>query len=250
MNGAKVTDDELIMLRHGDAAARTVLAELAAVDPDVARRLGDWDQQDAALRALYDPIAEEPLPARLRAALMVPRPYFRLGTLAAAVAIFALGVGAGWFAVRFTEGAPMDKAFADAALRAHATFVVEALHPVEVLASDEAHLVGWLSKRLGERIDPPHLGAQGFALMGGRIVPDANGAAALMMYEDNIGRRLTLYVTSASADGETAFRFVEGSGAQGFWWVDATLGYALIGDLPRDLLRTIAVRAYEQLVEI
>lgn len=244
-----IDDEKLLRLRHGTPEARAHLDGLAGADPEVALRLAEWDRQDAALRSLYDGVAAEPLPERLRAALTPPARRPRAASVAAAVAIFAVGAGAGWIGAQFPVQAPAREELAAEALRAHATFVVEALHPVEVPASDEAHLVAWLSKRVGARIKTPDLEAVGFRLMGGRIVPDVRGAAAMMMYEDDTGRRVTLYVSSAPEDGETAFRFVRGDDAQGFWWVDEGLGCALVGDLPRDLLRAIAVRAYEQLIE-
>lgn len=245
-----IDTEELVALRHGDAAAQARLKTLAANTPKVAKHLTDWDRQDTALRCLYNPVAEEPLPARFQAALE-PRPWrFYARPIAAALAIFTFGAGTGWFAATAPGHSNISIASVDAALRAHATYVVEVRHPVEVSASEEAHLVGWLSRRVGAEISPPDLSVAGFELMGGRIVPDERGTAALMMYEDDIGRRVTLYFTPAPGDRETGFRFIEGAGAQGFWWVDETLGYALVGDLPRDLLRAIATSVYKQLTEI
>ncbi len=252
-DGTPIQDDELLRLRHGTPEDRLALAGLAETDADVRRKLADWEQQDAALRALYDPVAEEPVPARHRAVIAaarstrprVPPAYLRL---AAAIALLAVGAAGGWFAaLRLDAGSPGPELAAEA-LRAYATYVVEVAHPVEVPASDEAHLVTWLSKRLGHPITPPDLAAQGFHLLGGRVVPDTNGTAALMMYEDDLGRRITLYVAPSADDAETAFRFVQSAGARGFWWLDQGIGCALVGDLPRDTLRAIAVAAYDQLV--
>ena len=53
------------------------------------------------------------------------------------------------------------------AIAAHRTFSVEVRHPVEVDAGQEAHLVQWLSKRLGRSLVVPDLAAAGFQLMAG-----------------------------------------------------------------------------------
>ena len=107
----------------------------------------------------------------------------------------------------------------------------------------------WLSKRLGHRIAPPDLRGFGFQLIGGRVVPSATGAAAVMMYEDDIGRRVTLFVTRESGQAETEFRYSGNGAARGFWWIEDGLGCAVVGDLPVDTLRAISVSAYHDLID-
>ena len=238
----------LTSLRHGGANDQARLAALAAADPALRDRLRDWDRQDAAIRALYGPVGEEPVPARLRALLIRRRRWPAvLGRLAAALALVALGGVAGWTAARWS--ARPDAALIAEALRTHATFAVELAHPVEVPASNSAHLVRWLSNRLGYRIAPPDLSGQGFHLLGGRIVPDDHGAAAVLMYEDDIGRRVTLFVARAPGRDETGFRSAGDGAARAFWWVERDLGCALVGDLPADTLRDLAITAYHGLTE-
>ncbi|AMY67587.1 putative transmembrane anti-sigma factor [Frigidibacter mobilis] len=135
-----------------------------------------------------------------------------------------------------------------AALRAHDTFAVEVAHPVEVGADQMEHLTGWLSKRLGQPFAAPDLGAFGFDVIGGRILPAASGTAALWMYENEAGERLTLYAAPQPEGGQTAFRFIEAEATQGFWWVDGSFGYAVVGNIPRAALRGIAIAAHEQLI--
>jgi anti-sigma factor RsiW len=248
----RIDDGAIAALREGDSHARAKLAAMAEGDPRLAGKLAEWDRQDAALRTLYGPVAEEPVPQRLRAITARPIPARRmprwLPQLAAAVLLLAIGALAGWTGALVLSPQPAQMALANEALRAHATFVVEVAHPVEVAASDEAHLVNWLSKRVGQKIKPPDLAKFGFQLMGGRIVPEAQGVAAQLMYEDGSGKRLTLYVAREPGSNETAFRFVEGDKANGFWWIDEGLGCAIFADLPREVLRSISVAAYEQLI--
>ena len=66
-----------------------------------------------------------------------------------------------------SEGA----AWARRAAIAHVVYSPEVRHPVEVAANEEAHLVRWLSKRLGIQLKVPHLGALGYSLVGGRLLP-------------------------------------------------------------------------------
>jgi len=110
------------------------------------------------------------------------------------------------------------------------------------------YLVEDLPKRLGHPIKAPDFAASGFRLMGGRLLPSDTGPAALFMYDDDLGRRVTLYVAPGAKGGETAFRFLESGTTQSFYWVDGDLSCAVTGDIPRDVLRQIAVEAYDQLI--
>ena len=55
---------------------------------------------------------------------------------------------------------------------AHATYSPEVRHPVEVGADQEAHLVAWLSKRLGSPVRAPKLEDVGYSLVGGGCFPE------------------------------------------------------------------------------
>lgn len=245
--------EEALRLRHGPAADQARLRSLAAGDAALALLLADWDRQDAALRALYHPVAEEPLPDRLAAPLVAARqsprqPALPFRRIAAGMALLVFGFAAGWGGARLVQPAALP-GLARAAMAGFATYAVEARHPVEVGAEDEAHLVQWLSKRLGTPFRPPDLSAGGFRLIGGRLLPGTVSPAALLMYEDDLGRRLALYLTrSDGADSDLAF--AEEPGRQAFWWVEGDLGCALAGDLPRDTLRRLAIAAYHDLTEV
>ena len=131
------------------------------------------------------------------------------------------------------------------AIAAHRTFSVEARHPVEVDAGQEAHLVQWLSKRLGRQLVVPDLMAAGFRLMGGRLLPAEDGSAAQFMYQNNSGDRLTLYLRAGVGD-ETAFRYHEEGGVGAFYWSDEGFGYAIAAKADRNLLLRIAELVYRQ----
>ena len=92
------------------------------------------------------------------------------------------------------------------------TFSVESRHPVEVGANEEAHLVQWLSKRVGRKLFAPDLSALGFRLMGGRLFPADTKAAGWFMYEDGKGTRLSCYFLSADIGAETEFKYREQNG--------------------------------------
>lgn len=255
-----VTDEDLLAYLDGALSVEDldyIQARLAA-DPAYGATVAAWSRQTAALHSLYRPVAEEQVPERLtrvirRAeanAAMHPGARIAAGSrwqrIAAVVALLCVGTAAGWFAHVMVPGVAGN--LASDAIQAHATYVVEVLHPVEVAASEQKQLETWLSKRLGHSIRPPDFAASGFVLMGGRVVPSEQGAAALFMYDNVQGQRITLYVAPKGASATTAFQFAQSGPIQSFYWMDRDLSYAVVGAIPRDDLRMIALAAYDQLI--
>ena len=131
---------------------------------------------------------------------------------------------------------------------AHAVYTPEVRHPVEVGADQQAHLVAWLSKRLGTQLRPPQLGPLGYELEGGRLLPGQSGPVAQFMYHDGAGVRLTLYVSAEqNQNQETGFRYAQQGQLSVFYWIDGKFGYALSGALPKAVLGKIADAVYAQL---
>jgi anti-sigma factor RsiW len=167
-----------------------------------------------------------------------------------------MGAGSGWLvnsvrpAISRPNSAALTATVAEDAIVAHRTFVVEVAHPVEVDASNEAHLLEWLSKRLGRHLNAPKLSQFGFRLMGGRLLPASagNGAAAQLMYDDVSGKRLTLYIHAADG-ATTAFRFQQGKDASAFAWIDQGFGFAVTAAGERNVLLPIAEAVYQSFDE-
>jgi len=228
-----------------DAARADEIAAWLAAHPDDAERVASWRRQKEILHAAFDPVLEEPVPDRLSLRAR-PRPAMPFRAIAAAVGWLALGAVVG-YALR---GAPSPgetpPTLARNAAIAHAVYAPDVRHPVEVAADQEAHLVQWLSRRLGTPLSVPRLAEQGFALVGGRLLPGERGPVAQFMYEDGSGRRLTLYVRTDPQQRDTAFRYAREGQVGVFYWIDRKLGYALSGDLTRDELLAVAESAYRQ----
>jgi anti-sigma factor RsiW len=219
------------------------------------RQLGERVAADIAARnVLRESLqfkAAEPIPARLRIANLAvehraaPRQWLRIA--AAMLLLIAGGIG-GWLAharLAAVSVAQREMPVAAEALIAHRVYTAETVHPVEVAAAQEAHLVQWLSRRLNHPLKTPDLSAQGFRLMGGRLLPANSAAAAQLMYQDDSGARLTLYLR-ADGNGGTAFRFVQGQNASAFTWTEDGFGYAIAAQVDRLQLLTIAESVYQQ----
>lgn len=208
------------------------------------------EHDDAQLKALlkrhFDPVATEPIPARM----FMRRPAW-IG-YAKSLILVGLGIGIG-LAIALHGAAPPAAPVAAAtfpmrAALAHAVYAPEVRHPVEVDASQQEHLVRWLSKRLGLELKVPVLAAEGFELLGGRLLPGPAGPVAQFMYQDTGGKRLTLYMSRPNrSESVTAFRYAQEGPVAVFYWIDRDCGYAISGELDRPTLTRVATAVYKQL---
>jgi anti-sigma factor RsiW len=237
-----------------DQQRREQIERYLSDNPEKAHEIADWQRQAETLQALYGNIADEPVPVRLDPnviAQKVRTPRYGRRSIAAMLALFAIGGASGWFGhgvignkqILVVTQTPMVRQ----ALTAHAVYSVEVSHPVEVGAEQEDHLVKWLSKRLSAPITAPKLNSNGFSLIGGRLLPGDEGAAAQFMYEDSQGARITLYLVRNREQKASAFRFASYEGMNSFYWHDDHVGYALVGDITRDRLSALSHEIYSQL---
>lgn len=251
---AQITEAELQAYADGRLAAPRAgqVEAWLATRPEHAERIAEYRRLGDELRALYEPVLSEPVPDRLS----VSRRPQRWRVVARAAAWVVLGIAVGGIAGWQLHGESVPRATSDAgasmarrAAVAHATYSPEVRHPVEVGADQEAHLVAWLSKRLGAPLRAPKLEGVGYSLVGGRLLPGDNGPVAQFMYQCNAGTRVTLYVrTEATQNSETAFRYAKEGNVRVFYWVDRKLGYALsTSDISKDDLLKVSNAVYRQL---
>lgn len=270
MNNRLVTDIDLQAYVDGrlpESRTAEVDAHLAGC-PDDALRVRAYREQNLALKHLFAPVLDEPVPDRLIDAAIEstpPRDDYApersrgwLGSLAAGFALALVGGMLGWVArdhwqpamltAQAPRFAPSPASLPRQAAIAHAVFSPDIKRPVEIGAEQEDQLVTWLSKRLGSPIRPPKLGALGFDLIGGRLLPGSNGPVAQFMYHDGTGQRLTLYVAHETAgNSDTAFRFAEEGTVNVFYWIDGKFGYALSASIGKGDLARLATAVYDQL---
>lgn len=252
--GAPVTEAELHAWLDGELPEerRDDVERHLAGNPEDARRFDRYRTQRAMLGASFGPLLDRPLPDSLarptartaEETATAPRRRVAAWALAASLLVFLAGGAVGWLAHGWTANRAGNAAFVADAVTAHRVFAVEVRHPVEVGADQEAHLVGWLSKRLGKPLRAPRLAALGYDLVGGRLLSDAQGPAAQLMYQDAAGRRITLYVRPSTNGADTSFRFAQDGNVQAFYWRDNGLAWAVTGDLDRVTLSNIAEEVY------
>lgn len=263
MNTSSITEADLQAYVDG-LLPKDRLEEIASYveqHPDEAERLRTFRQQNQALHLLFDPVLDEPLPARLSARVGSRRD--RLWRYAAVFVVALISGASGWYfrgmaqlspvawiadTARSVKPADTSLLMARRAAVAHAVYSPDPRRPVEIGAEQEELLVRWLSRRIGASVQAPKLAPLGYELIGGRLLPGQSGPVAQFMYHDGAGQRLTLYIsTEQEQNKDTGFRFSQEGMVNVFYWIDGKFGYALSGSISRNELARVAGSVYAQL---
>lgn len=246
---------------------RSVMTYLAA-HPEESERMSEYHTLSEDLHQRFDEVLYEPLPKRLRvdtyrknrSLLERIRSWFDIdmqtfATRFAAVAVLMMAsAGAGWWTNASYTSTRLETpamSFARQAASAHMLYAPELQHPVEFGADQQDSFLLWLSERLGEQVHAPSLQDIGYLLVGGRLLPAAEQAAAQLMYESPDNRRITLYIRErwnapmhGAKEGSVSY-FGEG-GSSMVYWVEGSFAYALIGELDREQLFATAKTIRQQ----
>ena len=243
--------------------------------PDEAQRIAAYRAQKRELHVLFDPVLAEVPPRRLVAAARPRTPWYRQ-RLVAGLVIALISAAAGWEmrgALRtlddrgtLAQRAPsplrlaVSSGFVQRAAVAHAVYSPDQRRPVEIDSAHEEQLVAWLSKRMGAPMKPPLLQGLGYVLEGGRLLPGGQGPVAQFMYRNELGNKLTLYVSNefaapggsaspidAGKNADTGFRFAQQGQINVFYWVDGPFGYAISAEADRAVLERVSSEVYRQL---
>jgi anti-sigma factor RsiW len=240
-----------------DAARRAEVEAWLVTHPDKSAEVANWQRQNEALSALFASTGNEPIPEHLRPRQIARRRASRTRGLsqlaAAAVVLIAVGGALGWVGrdvLNPPEGA--KDVLIGSAVVAHALYVKENRHAVEVAGSDRDHLVSWLSNRIERPFTPPDLVADGFTLVGGRLLPgdydeEKPSPAAQLMYENAAAERVTVYITASLPDKKPAYEFATRDALDAFYWANDKITCTVVGDLPMDQMKAVAKKVYQQL---
>ncbi|WP_342247200.1 anti-sigma factor family protein [Pseudomonas sp. OTU5201] len=195
MNAFHPSEDDLHAYLDGelDAEQRQVVEAYLAANPEAASQVEAWRRDAQLLRAaLANPgLAPNPRlePVAIRASLRA-RKQRRLAL--AASFVLALGAGGlgGWQARDMSllaSNPPMQDA-----LQAHRLFSTSPV--VDIQARVPGELQAWLDQRFSHAARIPDLSPYGFTPVGGRWLVTEQGAAALLLFEDGQGQRVSLYL--------------------------------------------------------
>ena len=256
LSGKPITDQDLHAYVDNalNLVRRSEVEKFLSKNPMINNELKEYKLFNKAFKHLYDPVLEEKIPQRL---LQVDQPQAkrrRIGLAQAASLFIAIttGIVIGWFArdegylSNLTHSQTM--VMVKDAFSFHAVYTPEVRHPVEVPSKQKAHLAKWLSKRLKTNVRVPNLSAEGFELLGGRLLTTGDEPAAQFMYQNGDGDRVTLFSRHRLRSEETsAFRYASKGSINGFYWTDGELSFVLIADIGKDRVSRLAHIVYEDM---
>jgi anti-sigma factor RsiW len=224
-------DDRLDPVRRGE-----VEAHLQA-NPALRRRVEGWREQAHALRDALAFKLREPVPSSLHLGRLQERRAARQRrslfsspwrVAAALLLTLGLGIGTGWTA-RGTQRMGEVTRLGMEAAAAHSVFATDPSHPIEIGPENRPELVAWIDRKLHRSVSVPDLSAQGYRLIGGRVLSTMIGPAAMLMYDDDQGGRITLFLQPMRSD-VAPMQPVSSGAANGYAWIDGHMGYGVISD--------------------
>ena len=251
--------------------------------PEDAALVENWRRQNAALRAAFEPVAQERPPLSLRnaaqrnAATGAPpiesgaihwgRPSsstrslrrFELRTgrraraLAATVGALLAGAaiaGAAVFLLTRPGLAPPaapDSSYVERADLAYRTYAFDP-RPVEFDAAQREELLNALRSRLGFA-RAPDLSSLDLKLLGARVTPGLRGPAGVLIYErGDLSARVALYYEKADAGGFPRLAPRVDQALTAIEWRAAGYDFVLIGPLGPEAMQQAAERAAAEML--
>jgi len=216
-------DDRLDPVRRAEVQAWLV------ANPQEAARVEAWRNDARRLRAALAGFGEVPGPAQLDLRQVQRRLHQRRQRrlASAAALLLALGLGGlgGWQARQATLFAgllPMEDA-----VQAHRLFAGGTA--LDVQASDLVQLQDWLTRHFDRVGQLPDLSGYGLRPVGARLLSNEEGAAALLVFQDGRGERVSLFLRSP---GERYGPMPSGQrtdgGLEARYWSHGAYNFALV----------------------
>lgn len=255
MSDRPFTERDIHMALDGELPAeeRSQFEAWLVSNPEMKARHDRLSADMTRLRESVAGVVDEPVPARLRTLVETGHhnsavSWLNRRAIVAAAAIFVVGGIAGYFAgTSLPLGGRPEEQLVELAIGAFATFPAHLPRAVEVGGQDRGYLDGWLSKRTGLKVVAPDLSGEGFELLGGRILPGIQAPAALLVYKDEAGNQLSIYMTPQPGEKIRGMYGEEG-GPSAIFWLDRGFGCAIVSRLPKDRMTEVARNAWRQLL--
>ncbi|MDN7143062.1 anti-sigma factor [Pseudomonas sp. JQ170] len=212
-----------------DSERRRAVERYLAANPEQAARVEGWRIDARHLRAASSGLAGRAPnprldPAAIRRELRRKR---QRRWVNAAVLLVTLGIGGvGGWQVRESSLLASNPPMADA-VQAHRLFA--AASALDLSARDPARLQAWLGEHFKHVGNLPDFSVYGFTPVGARLLSNEQGPAALLVFEDAQGQRVSLFLRSP---GERYGRMPSGERIDGQlqarYWSQGDYNYALI----------------------
>ena len=217
--------------------------------PADAAKVQSWAIQNIALSRKFDKVHFQHVPEHLSPQHMKLRHNRAYFAQAAAVLLIVGSSLIGWFGHGWYEKEQLPiKQFVDSATMAYRVYSSEIKHPVEVGFSQKQHLQTWLSRRINHKLMIPELSDFGYKLVGGRLLSNTHSPAALLMYQQKSGARITLYAANSGTTRELSYQLTQKTDVNTYHWSTDGIDYALSGgNLEVSALKRVCDVVYDQM---
>ncbi|MCC9625534.1 hypothetical protein LPB41_28000 [Thalassospira sp. MA62] len=255
---------EIDLLAYADGSLKNDPLRMAEVEhylqdnPDANARVAAFRAQDAEIRRLYDPVLDEPIPERLRAALDPVSRQWLPGLMRGAVAATVLVVTgmSGWYVGKMSTdqpiwqrdsvvlstisnyqdglgasslGAAQNMGISSAALQASGVNG-SANASGNTGAAKDLSSTSWLSEHVALQMRLPDLSQQGFKMVGNQTIETDNGNAVRVRYSNGNGQNIVLMLHPRWRSGASDIEIEQQQGISVASWADGPLAYGLASD--------------------
>lgn len=210
---------------------RRVLETWLAAHPDVAAQVHAWQQDAQLLRASLSGALQQPANPDLDPALIRQRlkRQSRRQLATAALLLIAVSVGGlgGWQAREATEYAAIQP-MTDA-MQAYRLFAQDGIMPADYSVQGNGTMQAWLDRYFNQAHRLPDMSQSGFQPVSGRLLTTDQGAAAMVVYEDSQGRKISFYIRPPGPQNNFLPRGSRtADGLQAEYWSGAGYNYAMV----------------------
>ena len=178
-------------------ADRRMLETWLASHPEEAAQVRAWQRDAQQLRAALSGALQQPANPALDPMMIRQRrrQQSRRHLASAAVLLIAVSVGgfSGWQAREMTLARPAQLPMTDA-LQAYRLIAQQGVLPADYKVDSDGDMQRWLDRYFSGAGRLPDLKAAGFEPVSGRLLSTDEGAAAMVMYEDDSGHKVSFYL--------------------------------------------------------
>ncbi len=210
---------------------RRLVETFLASNADVSAQVRAWQQDAQQLRAALSGALQQTANPDLDPGLIRQRlkRQSRRHLASAAALLIAVSVGgfSGWQAREITlrsAAQPMGDA-----MQAYRLFAQKEMLPADYKVDGDGNMQGWLDRYFTQANRLPDLSDAGFKPVSGRLLSTEQGPAAMVVYEDPRGQKISFYVRPP---GPKNFLLPRGSRSDGElqaeYWSGAGYNYAMV----------------------
>ncbi|MGF1475319.1 MAG: anti-sigma factor family protein [Geminicoccaceae bacterium] len=235
---------------------RAAVAAYLLAHPNVARTVETLRRQSEALRGIGQEILDEPVPARLRNAVYQPvaAPPAPVGGVrsssfleaAAAILLFCVGGGLGWFMHdRLTPKLSASDLIAAEAVNLFSFYGTARDYPIDFPPDRTTDLVSWLGKSFEREVPPPDLASMSNTYQGGRILPTHGSRGGFFQFQGPEDTTLAVFFWPSDSAPSRLSEIEDQGNVSAKYWFNDGLSFAVMSNAQAKQLEPAAQAVFD-----